>query len=538
MNKTDLKIYPMGGVAEIGSNITIFEFENEILAIDYGILFPYEDFFDINYLIVDTQSLKKSEKPITLFITHGHEDHIGAVVHFLQEFPRTKLYAPRLATELIKAKIFKAGFSFEIETYTEDLEVSFDEYTLRPVHVTHSIPDTFGVILHKQNELAFLFISDFKYDLNPCFEKPFNTDKIKQYFTKAKRSIAFLDSTNILNPDKTLSENDILEDLEKIIARKQRTFITLFASNIYRVHNLLLLAKKHQRKVCFIGRSLHFYLESAHNVGILNKEDFPIIELDAIENYTDPNLMFIVTGSQGEHLGATKRISNGDQKHITLSEKDIFVFSSKAIPGNEKKIYRLINKLSDSNVEVITSRDMQVHASGHPGQKDLAELLKEIQPTDLIPIHGETYFLRKHIDFAAKNFPQIKTHFITNFDLIMFKNGEMKIIDNAPTDPIIIHGNNIPIEREKISERRKLACNGLIVVTINHKSKNINITTNGLPNEFARSLPDLRELAHYTVFQEFKNRDYDYVTEKVRIKTRNFANGKLGYKPITIVSMV
>lgn len=538
MNKTDLKIYPMGGVAEIGSNITIFEFENAILAIDYGILFPYEDFFDINYLIVDTQSLKKSEKPITLFITHGHEDHIGAVVHFLQEFPRTKLYAPRLATELIKAKIFKAGFSFEIETYTEDLEISFDEYTLRPVHVTHSIPDTFGVILHKQEELAFLFISDFKYDLNPCFEKPFNTEKIKQYFTKAKRSIAFLDSTNILNPDKTLSENDILEDLEKIIARKQRTFITLFASNIYRVHNLLLLAKKHQRKVCFIGRSLHFYLESAHNVGILNKEDFPIIELDAIENYTDPNLMFIVTGSQGEHLGATKRISNGDQKHITLSEKDIFVFSSKAIPGNEKKIYRLINKLSDSNVEVITSRDMQVHASGHPGQKDLAELLKEIQPTDLIPIHGETYFLRKHIDFAAKNFPQIKTHFITNFDLIMFKNGEMKIIDNAPTDPIIIHGNNIPIEREKISERRKLACNGLIVVTINHKSKNINITTNGLPNEFAGALPDLRELTHYTVFQEFKNRDYDYVTEKVRIKARNFANGKLGYKPITIVSMV
>ncbi len=528
----------MGGVAEIGSNITIFEFENEILAIDYGILFPYEDFFDINYLIVDTQSLKKSEKPITLFITHGHEDHIGAVVHFLQEFPRTKLYAPRLATELIKAKIFKAGFSFEIETYTEDLEITFDEYVLRPVHVTHSIPDTFGVILHKQEELAFLFISDFKYDLNPCFEKPFNTEKIKQYFTKAKRSIAFLDSTNILNPDKTLSENDILEDLEKIITRKQRTFITLFASNIYRVHNLLLLAKKHQRKVCFIGRSLHFYLESAHNVGILNKEDFPIIELDAIENYTDPNLMFIVTGSQGEHLGATKRISSGDQKHITLSEKDIFVFSSKAIPGNEKKIYRLINKLSDSNVEVITSRDMQVHASGHPGQKDLAELLKEIQPTDLIPIHGETYFLRKHIDFAAKNFPLIKTHFITNFDLIMFKNGEMKIIDNAPTDPIIIHGNNIPIEREKISERRKLACNGLIVVTVNHKSKNINITTNGLPNEFARALPDLRELTHYTVFQEFKNRDYDYVTEKVRIKTRNFANGKLGYKPITIVSMV
>lgn len=538
MNNHDLKIYPMGGVAEIGSNMTIFEFDEHLVVIDYGILFPFEDFFDINYLIVDTTSLKKNKKPITLFITHGHEDHIGAVVHFLKEFPQAQVYAPRLAKELILAKLSRADLSHKITEYDSSFKLELGTYTLRPTHVTHSIPDTYGVIIHKAQELAFLFISDFKFDLTPSFEPPFDLENVRTYFSKAKRRLAFLDSTNILNEGKTLSESDLLDDFEKIMEKKQRTFFTLFASNIYRVKNLLELAKKNNRKVCFIGRSLNFYLDAADNVGLLKKDDYPIVELDAVDNFNDPKLIYLVTGSQGEHLGATRRIANGDQKNIKLNKNDIFVFSSKAIPGNEKKIYRLINSISEYGTTVITSRDMMVHASGHPGQEDLKQLVSQIDPTDIVPIHGETYFLRKHVQFVEKNFPKIKPHYMTNFDTMIIKDEQIDIIDNKQDEPLIIHGSSIVIPREKISERRKMACNGIITIAINHKSKNIHVDSKGLPEELTQYHNEIKELAHYTAFQEFKNRDYDYVVEKIRIKTRTFAKGQIGYKPVTLVSMV
>ncbi|MAZ48823.1 MAG: hypothetical protein CME65_09675 [Halobacteriovoraceae bacterium] len=538
MSKFDLKIYPMGGVAEIGSNMTIFEFEEHLVAIDYGILFPYEDFFDINYLIVDTTALKKISKPITLFITHGHEDHIGAVVHFIKEFPQAKIYAPRLARELILSKLDRANLGHEIIEYNKEFKLDFGEYTLRPTHVTHSIPDTYGVIINKGQELAFLFISDFKFDLIPSFEEPFDVENIKTYFSAAKRKIAFLDSTNILSEGKTLSESELLGDFEEILLRNKRTFFTLFASNIYRVKNLLEIAKKANRKVCFIGRSLNFYLDAADKVGLLSKANYPIVELDAIDNYDDPRLLYLVTGSQGEHLGATRRIANGDQKNIKLKEDDIFVFSSKAIPGNEKKIYRLINTISETGTTVITSKDQRVHASGHPAREDLKQLVSEINPTDIVPIHGETYFLRKHIDFIKDNFPKIQTHYMTNFDTMLIKGSEINIVDGKQMEPLIIHGDSIVIPREKISERRKMACNGLITIAINHKSKNIHVDSKGLPEELTRYHNEIKELAHYTAFQEFKNRDYDYVVEKIRIKIRTFAKEQLGYKPITLVSMV
>ncbi len=529
----------MGGVGEIGSNMTVLELQNEMVIIDYGILFPYDDFFDINYLIVDTTELQKTEKKITLFITHGHEDHIGAIYHFLMDFPQATVYAPNFARTLILKKLLKRKMQHEINLYDENTALDFENFQLHPIHVTHSIPDTFGLIF-QNTDLGFslLFISDFKIDMNPLYEEAFNTEKIKKLFSKTNKNLAMIDSTNILVPGHTPSESDLTPDLEDIISGNKRTFITMFSSNIYRLKNILSLAKKHGRTITTIGQSIRFYLESAEESGLINLEDYNIKDIDSISNYNDPKLLFIVTGSQGEFLGATKRIVNGDQKHVTLNENDCFVFSSKPIPGNEKKIYQLYNELALKNVELINFMSKKIHASGHPAQEDLKYLVSNINPTDYIPIHGETLFLRKHVEFINDNFPQINTHFLTNFQGILLKGDKLSFFEVSQCDPLLIHGNGITIERERISERRKLACNGLVSICVNSKTKSIKIETKGLPVSADEHKYTVTDLVDYTIFHEYKKRDHDFVTEQARIKIRKFYKELLGYKPITLVSMV
>lgn len=533
-----LRIYPMGGVGEIGSNMTVIETATHNIVVDYGILFPNEDFFDINYLIVDTSELNTKKKTI-LYITHGHEDHIGAVHHFVQDFPGTEIYAPDFAAKLIERKLEVRKLPVRIKTYSEIDVFEFDDFLLYPLHVTHSIPDTFGIILRSKNESrSILFISDFKFDLNPMYEKPFEIKKLEEHFTSQDQRVAFLDSTNILSEGKTISESELTEAFEEIFARKQRTFITMFSSNIYRMKNILETAKRAGKKITTIGRSVGAYLSAAEEVELINLQDYPIKDFDAVENFDDPNLLLIVTGSQGEFLGAMKRILNGDQKNIHVSEHDLFVFSSKPIPGNEKKIYALFNKIAEHGANLITSRDMKVHASGHPNQEDLKSLIEIINPTDYIPVHGETIFLRRHIQFINKHYPHIKTYFLENFQGLDFSKSPFAFFNFDQKEPLLIHGDDIVIEREKISERRKIANSGLVVISANIKNHNIHITTKGLPLMCDKHHEALKDLMNYTAFNELKNRDHDYTSEQMRIKTRNFYKQFLGYKPIVVVHLL
>lgn len=537
--KGNLQITPYGGVAEIGSNMTVFETKNNLLVIDYGILFPFDDFYDLNYLIVNTSELQKSEKPITLFVTHGHEDHIGAIHHFIKKFPQTRLIAPRFASDLIKLKFEYKDITKPIEIYNEQTILEFDDFELHPIHVTHSIPMSHGLVFKKKdNSFSCLFISDFKYDENPYSEEKFNVQKIIDLMGSCKMRLAMLDSTNIMTDSQTVSESALAPAFEKILTGNKRTFITLFASNIFRLKRILETAKKLNKKVTTIGRSLKKYLEVAGEVGLINLDDYPIVEFDSISNYNDPKLIFIVTGSQGEHLGATKRIAGGDQKHITLGPGDQFLFSSKPIPGNEDSIYRIYNQISAYGTPIITFKDELIHASGHPGKEDLKRLIRQIDPTDYIPIHGEVYFLRKHVEFIKKHFPKIRPHYLTNFSNISFTQDGIKITEIPSVEPLLIHGDDIVIEKEKVSERRKIACNGLIVISANIKNQNINITTKGLPKMADAYVPKLRDIVDYQAFGKNKNRDYDYTTEQIRIAARNFYKTFLGYRPIVIVQLV
>lgn len=538
-NKTNfnLRVTPVGGVGEIGSNMTVFETDSEYLIIDYGILFPYEDFFDINYLIANFSHLDKDKKT-TLFFTHGHEDHIGAVVHIINEFSDLTIYAPAFATTLIRRKLHERNLSHKINVYREEDIIAFDKFELHPIHVTHSIPDTFGLILKdKKDKVSFLFISDFKYDLKPLYEKPFNIKKTKELFNNSEKRYCFLDSTNILNPGGTLSESDLVDDLDEIISRGQRTFFTLFSSNIWRLKTILELAKKHNRYVVPVGRSIYSYLNAAEECGLVELNPTHYRDIKSVSNPRDPRIIGVLTGCQGDFRGALRRVSSNEHKQFKLNDKDLVVFSSKPIPGNEKKVNRIYNDIAQYGSEIITSRDMQIHASGHPGQADLLEFLKEIKPTHYVPIHGETYFLKKHIDFIKKHTNAVPVE-MGNFDRLSF-NDEYELYQDSlePLEPEIVHGKDLIIGRDKISERRKIACNGVVFLSINKKTRTLSMTNKGLPELVEEYEDSFYEILSNLVFNEGKNKPQDIVIEDARIKVRQIYGNILGYKPIAMVHM-
>lgn len=522
-------ITPLGGVDEIGSNCTLVETHHHQIFIDYGILFPYEDFFDINYLIADLDHLEPNKKEKVLYITHGHEDHIGAVAHIVKKFPKIKIYAPRVAKELIHLKLQRRGINHLVTEYTEQDVFEFDHLTFHPVHVTHSIPYTYGLVIEDTlAQQSVLFISDFKYDLNPLYEKPFNTKKIQSIFKRQNKNYAFLDSTNILNPERTPSERDLVKDLESLFSSNRRIFITLFASNIYRMKTLLKLCLKYKRKAYLVGRSLEMYKEIGKEVGILDQEDLQVInDLKSAKNLFQNKNVFFLTGSQGDFLGATRRVAQGEHSSLEVVKDDLFIFSSKAIPGNEKRIYRLYNDIVRSGGEVVTDRDLLIHASGHPCQKDLKDLYADIKPDFVFPIHGETLFLEKHKDFCI-NECSIDSTRIANSQTIHFLNDHTFRIEEGPSQPpVLIHGNDLVIAKEKISERRKLATQGLCLVCLDPE---IAIELRGLPIEAEMLLPDLELLIERKINERPKS-----LNEEIRILTRRFYNEKLGYKPVTIV---
>jgi ribonuclease J len=533
-----LAVTPLGGVGEIGSNMTVFETEDERIIVDYGILFPYENFFDINYLIVNLDDFDK-EKPTTLFFTPGHEDHIGAAVHIIKELPNAKMYAPEFAAKLLSRKFDDANIPAKVNIYVEDDYIKLGEFELHPIHVTHSIPHTFGLIIKDRlDAISMLFISDFKYDLNPLYENPFNIEKVKTLFNLSEKRYCFLDSTNILSNKRTLSERDLLDDLDEIFKRKQRTFITLFSSNIWRLRTFFELAKKNGKKIIPVGRSLFSYLDAAKDCGLIELDSSVYREADQLNNHNADDLVILLTGCQGDHFGALRRVTSGEHKYFKPTDKDIFVFSSKSIPGNEKKVSRICNEIALKGAEIITANEMQIHASGHPGQKDLIALLSEINPTHYIPIHGEVFFLNRHIEFIKKN-TKAEPILMKNFDSLCIKNDLSYSIQNqSATEPKIIHSKGLEIEREKISERRKMACNGSIFVSVSRKKRVLTLTHKGLPT----SIDDYEEtflgiLSDY-FFGELKNKDDNFAGEKLRIKTRKTYDNILGYKPIVSVHIL
>ncbi len=537
MKNKYFSVLPIGGVEEIGSNMTLITTEDEQIVIDCGMLFPYEECFAINYLIPDF-SLLDPEKLTSIIITHGHEDHIGALAHLLQAFPDITVYATNFTLHLIQKKLEEHKVRLKYQIYNDQSELSFKGVDISPVHVNHSIPETCGLIIRsKDRKWGALYISDFKVDLTSRHEKPIDLERIKLKLSECENTSYFMDSTNILNDGKTVSEGELHVDLEQLLNRDEnRIFITLFASNVHRMNAIAKMGRAAGRKIVIMGRSLKTYMEAAYETGHgeLSPEEFFLP--DQVKGQSGKMLIFL-SGCQGDFLSALRRFSYGEDGTFKPGPSDLVIFSSKVIPGNEKKIYRIYNKLTEFGAEIITASDHLIHASGHPGKEDLNILLKSFSPKFYFPIHGESYFLRKHFEFIQKSFPEITPKLIYNYQEVILGEGDVKIEKHDSHEPHLIHGKALEIEKTQISQRRKMATQGVIFISYHRSMGYMEVTTTGLPLMFQDQIDHLKNRLLQQIKKDLHSRDESYFKDQLKISARQYCNNLLGYKPVTEVHL-
>jgi len=539
-----IKFYPLGGIGQIGSNMTMVEIGHQKILIDAGILFPYENFFDIDFLIPDLEALSRhSLKPDILWITHGHEDHIGAIYQVVKAFPDIEIFAPRFSANLMRKKLEFQKTTHPISVYQDSFSLEVGDFTLEPIHVNHSIPDTFGLLIHSvRHSFSAFFASDFKIDDRSPYERPFDFLKLRLKTASLQKRILFADSTNIESKNKnTPSEQDVFMALDAILSKTEsRVFATLFSSNVHRIHSFLILAEKYQYKVVPHGRSMIGYIKSATEEGLLPNFDHIIKSADSCHN-SEENLLILLSGCQGDFLGTFRRVAMSEDSTFKPRKSDHFIISSKAIPGNEKKISLLLNKLAEIDCNIHTADQSCIHVSGHPGKNDLLKLYNEYLPTDIFPIHGETNFLRAHCRFIKNEFPQAEAHFILNNDEVSIdSNLNISIVSHEKREPLIYHGNSIILEKNKISERRKLACNGSVFLTLklnNQQYHSFRASYLGIPEYFHKE-QDKFESFLLNELQKISYKDTDESCEKIRVSIRRYFDHKLGYKPITTVHII
>lgn len=539
MKNLSFSLMPLGGVGEIGSNMILIKSQHEDIIIDCGLLFPYEEAFDINYLIPDFETIDP-ERTKNIIITHGHEDHIGALGHLIRQFPHLVIHASPFTQELIKRKSEEFGIIFNFKTYRAGDTLTFADLVINPIHVNHSIPETHGLIIRdKEMRWGALYISDFKVDPISTQEKPMNLKEISSHLMMCEKSAYFIDSTNVLNEGKTTSEAELESDLKQVLERgNKRLFITMFASNIHRINTIAKLAQKAGRKLVVMGRSLKTYIEAASITGQTEFVSDMWSTPDQVKDY-DGKMLILLSGCQGDFLSALRRFSYGEDSTFKPTPEDLVVFSSKVIPGNEKKIYRIYNKLTEFGAEIVTASDLLIHASGHPGQKDLNLLLRDFRPDYYFPIHGESYLLKKHAEFIKTTYPDMKTDIFYNYQAVNFKtDGSVKIVKHDVFEPRIIHGRNLEIERTQISQRRKLATQGVVFVSIEKKTQKVQITHLGLPLMAESKIETLKKNIIHQIKENLHSREDEYYRDQVRIMARQYFNAILGYKPVAEVHLV
>ncbi len=506
------KVFALGGLGEVGKNMYCVMHENELIIIDAGVIFP-DDMVGVDYIIPDFTFLKRNERKIkALFITHGHEDHIGAIPFLLQNVQIPAIYAPNQAVGLIKGKLEERNIQYKnLFVYNEQTKVKFKHIMVEFFMTTHSIPDSHGICVHTPNGVI-VTTGDFKFDLTPIGPMA-NLHKMAEI---GKKGVTLLlsDSTNALNEGFSASESKVDEALSDIFKKHHgRIIIATFASNIYRLKHIVDTCKRNNRKIAIFGRSMTTNIEISIEGGyIKNKGIF--ISPEEANSMPDNKVCLLCTGSQGEPLAALSRIANGSHKQIKLKNDDTVVFSSSAIPGNAVSISRTINKLYLKGVKVYTNTSLSdVHTSGHASQEELKLMIRLIKPKYFMPIHGEYRMLKEHADLGVMcDIPKENTFVLSNGDVLNIKNGYVTKGETVIAGDSYVDGNKIgDVDNIVLKERKSMSQDGIVIVTLAIKNNNLlanpTITTRGfvLVNDNIELLHDLENKAKSVVENKLKN---------------------------------
>lgn len=468
-NIQDTKIFALGGLGEVGKNMYCVMTGNEIIITDVGITFPSDDLPGVDYIIPDFTFLKQNESKIkALFITHGHEDHIGGIPFLLQAINIPAIYTPNQAAGLIRKKIEDRNINYKnLFIYDENTKVNFKTMSVEFFRTTHSIPDSHGIVIHTPNG-TIVTTGDFKFDLTPIGPMA-NIHKMARI---GEEGVALLlsDSTNALNEGMSTSESKVDAALSHIfLQHKGRIIIATFASNIYRLKHIVDTCKRNNRKIAIFGRSMENNIEISLNEGYIKHKEIFITPEEA--NQLKPEeVCLLCTGSQGEPLAALSRIANNSHKQIKLQNDDLVVFSSSAIPGNALSISRIINKLYLQGVKVYTNSSLSnVHTSGHGNQEELKLMLRLIKPKYFMPFHGEYRMLRNHADLAVLcGMPKENTFVLENGEVLSLSKGIIKKDKSIQAGDVYVDGNRIgEIGNAVMRERKIMSSDGIVIIVAN-----------------------------------------------------------------------
>ena len=473
MKKT--KFIILGGLGEIGKNMYAIEHDDEIIIIDAGISFADMTTFGVDYLVPDYSYLKENESKIkALFITHGHEDHIGGIPFLLSSVNIPKIYAPNQASELIKLKLEDKNIRYDnVITYKSDDVIKFKYFEVDFFITTHSIPDSHGIRV-KTPDGVIVTTGDFKFDLTPIGP----VADLHKMARIGEEGVDLLvsDSTNALNPGVSNSESKVDEALNDIFAKHttERIILATFASNIYRLKHIVETCYKYKRKIAIFGRSMENNIEISIKGGYINHPEI-FVSADEANNLKPKEVCILCTGSQGEPLAALSRIADGEHKSIKLRPDDVVIFSSSPIPGNAMSIGRTINKLYLKGVKVYTNTDnIDIHTSGHANIEELKLMIRLIKPKYMLPFHGEYRMLKNHANISTMcGVDKDKTFILANGDSLILDNHVITKGETIKQEDVFVDGNRASeVAAQVIRDRKIMASDGILVIIANIDMKN------------------------------------------------------------------
>ncbi len=544
-NETITSVYALGGLGEVGKNMYCVEHKNEIIIIDAGVMFPEDDLLGVDYVIQDITYLKHNENKIKgLFITHGHEDHIGGITFLLQSINLPKIYAPQIATDLIRKKLEDKNMTYDdIEVINRDSFVKFKFMSVEFIQTTHSIPDSYGIVVHTPQG-TIVSTGDFKFDLTPIGPMA-DIHKMARLGDKGVK-LLLSDSTNALSEGYSKSESSVDEALSDIFARtNSRIILATFASNIYRIKHIIETCKKNNRKIITFGRSMENAKEIALKNNLISDKTI-FIEPNEAKDLKKNQICILCTGSQGEPLAALSRIANGTHKQIQLIPDDVVVFSSSPIPGNRASINRIINKLYLKGVRVYTNTELSdIHTSGHAKGDELRWMLRIIKPEYFMPMHGEYRMLKRHGDIAESVGMKPENIFILeNGQTLELSNNGAKVGHRVQAGDVYVDGSRIgDVGSVVIKERKLMSKDGILVTIINIDpiTRELlikpNITTRGfvMVNENGELIHEI-EMKVTEIVKKTLLKSYNYLDLKNQIifELNPFISELTGRRPIIL----
>jgi ribonuclease J len=549
-----IELMPLGGLGEFGSNCLAVRYGEDMIIIDVGMGFPEESAYGVDVCIPDFEFLEEyRENIIAAVITHGHEDHIGALPYLLKRF-NVPVYASHFTMGLIESKLEEHDLLGDVLLHRVEPRdvVEIGEFEVEFIRVSHSLVDCFALAINTPTG-TIIHTGDYKVDETPVIGEPIDLRTLRRYGQEGVLALTS-DSTNATVPGRTPSERAVIPDFEEIFSQAEgRIFVATFASSIHRLQIVFDVAQQFDRKVCVLGRSMVKNVEIAERLGYLDIHEGLLVSLQESRKLDDDGVVYLVTGSQGESRAALSQLSSQSYKGLSIGEGDTVVLSARIIPGNERAISRLIGEIYKRGAAIIDEKRRLIHVSGHASQEDIRIMTEAVRPRFVVPVHGEYRMLYRHKEFLKNHcdFPEENIILIENGDVLELDGDHATVIDKRPVGRTFIDETGFEeIGGETVRERRQLAYDGVVtpVVTISEETGKLETTpevvargllgldgdgTSGLVREMQRVVAEAVEAA-----SREERRDASLLKERVRVELKRFIQKQTGSRPVIMPVVV